>query len=292
VSTREASLEKRVEQLERLVESLIRQRAHPHVADVARRHERLAMTIEPPGSDEYPSQPANVFPFVFVDVTFTREAGQQTITKAPHATTPQGYAATLCGEYVGPSTLIFVHEQGNRHFVITQVCGSGPGSLALAKLAQAMHPEDDCVEVECVFGTCESITTVANPARMVAESGDIVWIAKVRPCETDCGGSGGNDCLSLSVAGEGSEECQDASPCEEVWAVVVPQPREFCPVTNVEERETCLVEEHSKFYGWWDPERETHAEKIADLVDCTEGSGSQAECDLASGWTTGCQEGS
>lgn len=104
VQTRE--LRRRLDQVERTLEQLARQR---HAQTQVSRETRLVKTIAD-GSD-YPVN-GNTFPFQFADGEFDHEAGDQTITWTARGGTSvvHGFGRSLLGDYILEDSYVWAHH--------------------------------------------------------------------------------------------------------------------------------------------------------------------------------------
>lgn len=165
---------------------------------------------------------------------------------------------------------------------------SAIGTVARAKLAQDMCPDDCLVSVNCVRGTNEVVEQVSNWG-FVGKSGDVIYITKIGS-DAGSGSESGGNCDLECDQGSGSES--GGTP---EWEVISVTPRPLCPLSDVAVRDDCMVQIRSKMYGY-ECERDATATKIVDLTDCDEGSGSGSEsgdgCDLSATWNLTCDEGS
>lgn len=117
------STEQRLKVLEDAVDSLLRENRQLKAREGrwrAPREFRIAKTVaEPPeeegGDPEYPAAGANVYPIVFVDGTFTEEAGTQTATFDDRQDKPRHYVMDLDGStYLEEGTKIIVVKANDR----------------------------------------------------------------------------------------------------------------------------------------------------------------------------------
>lgn len=207
--TREASLSKRLEATERRLAALERQAARRDQQLIQRTRVRLGITM----GGSYPSSPANVLPVVFIDATFTEEAGEQTLTRVNHSDESQVFAYSLCGTYLAAGSLVVVLEQNRRHFIVSQ-CGGG-ASFAMARLDDALACLDECAAVKDVVGACNEVpAAVCNHFGLQGEEDDAVLLAKVPLCGDEAYyGCYGND-----------SNCEPSGSSQWVVAQVVHKP--------------------------------------------------------------------
>jgi hypothetical protein len=125
VSQRYDSLKQRVELLERELDDVRKQLRHQHVGLLTPPIQpRLAQTVA--GSGGYPSDPATVYPIVFLDGSFTESPGNQTPSWDMLSGNEQRFAFSLSTAFIPEDSIVQVWRQNNRYW-ITPAIASTPG---------------------------------------------------------------------------------------------------------------------------------------------------------------------
>ena len=115
------SLRQRIENLEREIESIDAQmtRSDNHASQTNRPASKLAQTYD---NGSYPSDPATVYPIMFVDGSFTETAGNQTATWTNRSSTNRRVAYAICGssQHLSSGTLGVAFRQNGQWWFVPE----------------------------------------------------------------------------------------------------------------------------------------------------------------------------
>lgn len=175
------SSKQRIELLERQMEALTRKLDQGFDRSMALNEQpRLAKTYNP-GS--YPSDPANVYPIMFLNGTFTETAGNQTPTYTNRSSTSKRVGFGLTDEYIEAGTVVACWRQNNRWWILPTATTESEGGGSYTLISAGFDVEgtgstnNQSMDKKAVSDDTAWITWQFDSALLKGGGGGITWDA-------------------------------------------------------------------------------------------------------------------
>ena len=169
------SLMQRVELLERYVGTLddkLDRRVDPR--DFLQQPVRLAKTVS---SGTYPSDPASVYPIMFLNGTFTETAGNGSATYTNRSAASKRVGFALSSDYIPENTIVTVFEQNGRYWITpSSATPSSGGGGDLTSPIVGWNKDQESLPVYTLQPTTADSPTLIKWQESV-KMGDQDWIS-------------------------------------------------------------------------------------------------------------------